>query len=437
MKEYINQDYINFHVHAIGSLRDGIIKISGHVNFALKNKKKFVPVADHGSISEWIELYTQCNKNKLIPIYGVELYIVDNREKFLIDKTDKPDHLCLFALNETGYYNIIKIVNDAWKHFYKKPIASYDVLFEKNEGVVATSACMSGAVAKALLNNDLAGADAFIEKMQNVFGDNRFFIEIMLIDMKEQLPLNKKLIKFAQKHNVPTLITNDAHYLQKEHVKAHQYSLLMQSNKTIDDLKEGGKGWKFSAQNLWLKNETELHHDWERDYKDDDVFTEEVFIKSAENCKLITKRIETFYIEKPPRLPKYKNGSKLLKEMIYAGFNKKLEEGFIPKEKEEIYLKQTVKEFDVIKDLELVDYFLLIKDILDFCKEKEIAVGPGRGSSSASLICWLIDITKLDPIKYNFIFERFLNPARKTSMKIFHTVEEDEEEYKKSLLKIN
>jgi DNA polymerase-3 subunit alpha len=427
--KYKNESYINFHVHSIGSLRDGIITVSQHAKFAVANGKKFVPVTDHGSVSEWIELYNECKKHEVTPIYGIELYVVENRKKFMEDKNGKPNHLCLFALNEDGFYNIIKIHNDAWQNHYKKPIADYQFLFENSNGIVASTACMAGSLARHLMEKDIASADEFALKMKEVFGD-RFFIELMLIDMAEQKELNEELIKCSIRNNISTIITNDAHYLKPEHNKAHQISLLMQSNQTIKDL-ESGKGWKFSAQDLWLKNERDLLKDLLNDYKGNRHLTLTVFEQSMENCRMITDRIEEIYLEHPPRLPKFEEGEAVLREMIKKGYNKKLDREIIPIEKQEEYLSQIKKELRTIKDLELTDYFLLIKDIVDFCHKEDIGVGPGRGSVSASLVTWLIDITKLDSIKHGFMFERFLNVARKTQMDVFWSQAEDEKEYKR------
>lgn len=347
----------------------------------------------------------------------MEAYIVSDREKFLEEKKGKPNHLILLAINETGFYNIIKIHNDAYQHFYRKPIASYNFLFEHSEGVIALSACAAGTLGKCISNKDLAGADEYIEKMKEVFGD-RFFIELMMIDYKEQPDLNRRYIRFAKKHNVPIIVTNDAHYVDSEDAKIHQLSLLLQSGQTVRDL-EKGKGWKFSAQDLWLKNEKDLYKDWLKDYKDDKVFTKNVFYEAIQNTDLITSRIENIELEHPPRIPKYPHGYNKLEQIVVDGFDKKCKQDLIPADKIDIYIQQVKKEMKTIKDMELVDYFLLIKDIHDFCEENDIAIGPGRGSCSASLVTFLMGITKLDPIRWKFIFERFLNPARKTRMKVF------------------
>lgn len=415
-KPKLNPQYLSFHVHSIGSLRDGIMKVSDHVKFAMDNKKKYVSITDHGSISEWIDLYTQCNKNKLVPIYGCEGYIHRNRDKYLEEKEGKPDHIVLIVQNEIGFKNVIKIHNDAWIHFYKKPIMSYDFLKEHSEGVIVSSACMSGTLSKLLLEKDIAAADDFIEEMKAAF-PNRFFIETMIIDMKEQDELNRHLIQMAKKHNVPILVTNDAHYLLQDDAFVHQISLLLQSNQTVDDLNKGN-GWKFSAQDLFMKNEHQMYAAWKERYGNDPIFTEEVFVQATWNCDLITSTIEEVYLEHPPRLPSFKGGAKILQQMVADGFEEKMNLGYIPQDQVDEYIKRLEYEFQTIKDLDLVDYILLIKDIVDWCLANDIAVGPGRGSVSASLLTWVIGITKLDPIKYNFIFERFLNPARKTKLKI-------------------
>jgi DNA polymerase-3 subunit alpha len=413
----LNPDWVATHLHSIGSLRDGIMRPIDIVKWHVDNKKKFVAITDHGSMSEWISLYTECKANKVKPIFGIEGYILFDRDKYLESKEGKPEHIVLLALNNVGFKNIIKIHNDSWEHFYKKPIMSYDTLFKHSEGIVASTACMGGTLSRRLIAKDIAGADEFIELMKKNLPD-RFFIELMTIDMAEQDELNRQLIQMAKKHEVPLLVGNDPHYMTEEDKDAHQLSLLIQSNKTVKDL-ANGQAWKFSAQDLWMKTEKDLYNTWKVRYANDSIFTEDVFIKATWNSNLITDKIENIYLEHPPRLPKYPHGKKALEDMATEGFGEKLQLKLIPEDKIDLYMERVKYELKVIDDLELVDYFLLIKEIHEFCKENNIATGPGRGSVSASLVTYLMGITKLDPIKHEFIFERFLNPARKTRLKIF------------------
>lgn len=556
MAKTLNKDYISLHQHSIGSLRDCIITISDHVKYSLEHNKKYIAITDHGSISEWIELYNQTQKNNLIPIYGIEGYISFNRDKI---KDGKPDHLILLATNKTGFKNIIKIHNDSWRNFYKKPIMSYDFLFNNNDGIIVTSGCYNGTLPKLIVNNENKQVDDYINKMKEVF-KNRFYVELMFIEMKEQKELNKKLVMVAKKHNLPILINSDAHFLTEDDAKIHQLSLLLQSGKTIKDLKEK-KAWEFSAKDLYLKDEKSLYRYFVENYYNDPIITKDVVCQATWNVNDITSSIEEIYLEHPPRLPHFKNGKKILTNMVMEGLIKKVEQGKIKNDKVDLYIERAKYEIETISKMDLVDYFLLIYDIVDWCKKNDIAVGPGRGcflpsskiemcngefkqisdvvvgdfvrnrsycdvvidkmqfsinekivvlstenckddicctrdhkimiydeihnklkwrkakdiiegdilvktqtfnkwnkgfvfgdrvvkkfenfykgvvydltigsdhsynvngyivhnSVSASLVTWLIGITKLDPIENNFIFERFLNPARKTKLKI-------------------
>jgi DNA polymerase-3 subunit alpha len=394
------------------------MKVGDHVKFALDNDKKYVCITDHGSISEWIEMYNQCSENGLIPIYGVEGYVHEDREKYLEEKEGKPDHVVLLAQNRTGFQNIIKIHNDAWNHFYKKPIMSYDTIARHSEGVIMSTACLGGTLSRYLENKDFSGADNFINRMTSIFGD-RFFIELMFIDNEDQHERNKQLAKVAKKHDIPILINSDAHYVTPEDSHAHQLSLLLQSGKTIKDLEEG-KAWTFSAQDLYMKTEKDLYKFWADHYKGSKDITKDLVAQATWNVDKITNTIEEIYLEHPPRLPHFDNGYEILEKKVIDGFGEKLELGLIPEERAEEYMERVKYELNTISSMELVDYFLLIDDIVEWCNNNDVGVGPGRGSVSASLITWLMGITKLDPIKHNFIFERFLNPARRTKLRIFH-----------------
>lgn len=413
----LNPGYVSLHQHSIGSLRDGIMKVSDHVKFALDNNKKFVAITDHGSISEWIELYTQCAKVGLTPIFGIEGYVHIDRDWYLENKKGKTNHIVLLAQNEAGFRNIVKIHNDAWDHFYRKPIMSYKFIEEHNEGVILTTACLAGTLARYLEQKDIASADAFIERMKASFPD-RFFIELMFIESEDQYERNRQLVQMARKHDVPIIINGDAHYVDPNDKDAHQLSLLLQSGQTVKDL-EQGKGWSFSAQDMYMKTEKDLYKHWEKHYKNDSVITRDIVYEATWNVDKITSTIENVYLEHPPRLPHFPNGEKIFTQMVIDGFAEKVKQGYIPEDRINEYSERVEYELKVIKDLGLIDYFLLIQDIVEWCHGNEVAVGPGRGSVSASLITYLIGITKLDPIKYNFIFERFLNPARRTKLKIF------------------
>lgn len=413
----LNPGYVSLHQHSIGSLRDGIMKVSDHVKFALDNNKKFIAITDHGSISEWIDLYTQCSKVGIKPIYGIEGYIHIDRDSYLENKEGKTNHIVLLALNETGFLNIVKIHNDAWKHFYRKPIMSYDFIEEHSEGVVVGTACLGGTLPRLLEQKDIGAADEFIKRMKAIF-DDRFFIELMFIESEDQYERNRQLIQIAKKHDVPLLINGDAHYVEPADADVHQLSLLLQSGQTVKDL-ENGVGWSFSAQDMFLKTEKDLYKHWERHYKDDPIVTREVLYEATWNVDKITSRVEDIYLEHPPRLPHFDGGEKILTDMVVEGFGEKVEQGYIPANRIDEYSERVEYELKVIKELGLIDYFLLIDDIVEWCHGNEVAVGPGRGSVSASLVTYLMGITKLDPIKYNFIFERFLNPARRTRLRVF------------------
>lgn len=416
-KKGLNPGYVSLHQHSIGSLRDGIMKVADHAKFALDNNKKYVSITDHGSISEWIELYTQCSKTGLTPIFGVEGYVHIDRDKFLEEKEGKTNHIVLLAQNETGFKNIVKIHNDAWQHFYRKPIMSYDFIEEHSKGVIMSTACLGGTLARYLEHKDIASADSYIKRMKKSFPD-RFFIELMFIESEDQYERNRQLVQMAKKHDVPILINSDAHYVTPKDAHAHQLSLLLQSGKTVKDL-EAGKGWSFSAQDMYMKTEKDLYKHWQEHYKNDPVITRDVLYEATWSVDKIVSTIEEIHLEHPPRLPHFPDGENILTQMTVDGFEHRFEQGFIPEDRIEEYSERVEYELKVIKDLGLIDYFLLIHDIVEWCHGNEVAVGPGRGSVSASLVTWLIGITKLDPIKYNFIFERFLNPARRTKLRLF------------------
>ena len=401
--------FVHLHLHTFYSLLDGLSKPEEYVKKAKEQGCSAIAITDHGVMYGAIEFYKACKKHNVKPIIGMEVYIAFNK---LTDKRHQIDnkrtHATLLAINNEGYENLLKMATIAHlEGFYYKPRVDWDLMKKYGKGIIALSGCLHGDIPQAILNGDETRVKEMIERFQSTFGKNNFYLELQYHpEISEQQTVNQRLIEISKKENIPLVVTGDIHYINPEDNVAQDIMVCIQSGKNLDDTN------RMSMMNADFS------------MKDPQVFMDEFkevpeaienTVKIAERCN-IEFDFETHHIPTFP-LPKGKNPSAYLKELCYEGLIQKykLDEKEVKKPKSE-NIKKLIDRLDyelkIIEDMGFVGYFLIVWDFVKWAKDNHIVVGPGRGSAAGALVSYCLDITEIDPLKYNLLFERFLNPAR-------------------------
>src|SRR3989338_5614654 len=391
--------FVHLHTHSHYSLLDGLAKVDDLVAKAKKLGMPALAITDHGNLYAAIEFYKSCKKVGIKPIIGLEAYIAANS---LYEKRpgvdDRRYHLILLSKDLEGYKNLVRLVTVSHlEGFYYKPRVDKNLLKKHSAGLIALSGCMSGEIPRALLNDDEEKAEKLLREYQNIFGEENFFIEI---GSHPNVPnydfLVKHLINFAKKFNAPLVATQDIHYLNKEDAGAHDVLLAVQTNTRLDD--EDRLTMKDDDYSLRSPDEMrELFKDMPEAISNT--------LRVAEACDL---KIELDKIQLPHfNAPDGETALSYLKKLCQEGLEKRYGKKIDPEIK-----KRLEYELSVIEKTGFVEYFLVVWDFVNWAKTNKIVVGPGRGSAAGSLISYVLEITSVDPIKYNLIFERFLNPER-------------------------
>lgn len=387
-------------MHTEYSLLDGAIRIKDLVKKVKENGMKAVAITDHGNMFGAIEMYKECRANGIKPIIGCEMYVAPRSRKEKEGRIDsEPNHLILLAMNNIGYKNLVKLCSLAYTEgFYYKPRIDKEILKQYNEGLICLSACLAGELAKKIINGNIDGARECINSFINIFGKDRYFLEVQDNKLREQILVNQKLIELSKEFGIGLVATNDCHYLNKEDYDFHEVLLCIQTRKTIDDEDR----MTFKTNEFYVKTKEEMSEAFS--YIPSAI---ENSVKIADMCNV---EIE-FGHRVLPQIDIGQNISHL------EYFRNKCYEAIPRKYKEEDYDKVKNRldyEISVIDKMGFVDYFLIVADFINYAKSNGIAVGPGRGSAAGSIATYLMDITDIDPLKFGLIFERFLNPERVT-----------------------
>jgi DNA polymerase-3 subunit alpha len=403
-------EFVHLHVHTQYSLLDGMIRLEELFKKAKEYKMPAMAITDHGNMFGAIDFYQQAYKNGIKPIIGCELYVAPRSR---LDKTsssigEATRHLIVLVKNMQGYKNLMKLTSTGYLDgFYYRPRVDKEILKEYHEGLIASSACLHGEIADLIVKGNLEGAKNIARTYQEIFGEDNFYLEIMENGLPDQKIANAGLIEISKELSIPLVATNDCHYLAAEHAEAHNILLCIQTGKTIED----SDRMSMNSQQFYVRSPEEM--------KTLFAATPEAInntIIIAEKCNL-TLEFGKFY------LPKYeiKNPEETLDDYL----ERKAREGFqklIPtivkdtKKDEAIvrekYEKRLREELGIIKTMGFAGYFLIVSDFVKHAKHNDIPVGPGRGSAAGSLVAYALRITNIDPIRYDLLFERFLNPDR-------------------------
>ena len=391
--------FINLHTHSHYSLLDGLATID-HLVAATKDKgANALALTDHGVMSGAIEFYQKCKANDIKPIIGVEAYIATG-DMNVRQQKDKPYHLILLAENNEGYKNLLKLTSLAHLNgFYYKPRVDWETLKKYSKGLIALTACLGGPLARHLKNGQYKQAEENLNKLLDIFGKDNVFLELQHLNNADQKIVNQELRKIAKEKNLPLVITNDTHYINAEDDQAHDVLLCIQTkHKQSDEGRMSYLGENFSM----LSEEDVL-----KLFPDDQEAIDNT-AKIAERCNV---EIELGVIQLPEYdLPAGVTADDQLRNVCIAGVKTRFghEADQIPKEIQE----RLDYELGIIVKTGYAAYFLIVQDFVNWAKENKIVVGPGRGSAAGSLVSYLAGITDIDPLKYDLLFERFLNPER-------------------------
>jgi DNA polymerase-3 subunit alpha len=406
-----HSDFIHLHVHSQYSLLDGAIRFEDLFDLAKKYRMDAVALTDHGNMFGAIEFYQKAIRHGIKPIVGCEVYVSPGSrfEKKAGERAEGTYHLTLLVKNRTGYFNLIKLVSLAYlEGFYYKPKVDKELLSQYNEGLIALSGCLKGEIAVHAGRGEMKRAIQSAEEYGKIFDHRRFFVEIQNNGVENQLLLNNRLLEIGDQLSLPIVATNDCHYLHRTDAKAHEVLLCLQTGKTLHD----GDRMKFSSEEFYFKSPQEMTNLFQ-DRPEALTHTLEI----AEQCNL-ELRFEEKHI---PRIavPSGESLDSHLERLSREGLEKRqvpFQERKDFKERFAKYSARLEEELKIIKSMGYSGYFLIVADFIRFAKNRGIPVGPGRGSAAGSLVAYALNVTDLDPIEYDLIFERFLNPGRKSSM---------------------
>ncbi len=393
-------DFVHLHVHTQYSLLDGAIKLDDLVVQAQEFKMPALAITDHGNMFGVVEFYKKCMAGGIKPIIGSEVYVApqDRRKKQPIKGLpDAGYHLILLVKDMSGYKNLMRLTTIGYlEGFYHKPRIDKEVLKKHSQGLFALSSCLHGEIPTLLLADNYDKAKAVVEEYKSIFGDGNFFLEIQNHQIKEEKKAIRLLSKLAEENQVGLVATNDCHYLKKEHALAHDALLCIQTGKKVADTDR----LKFANDQMYFKAPEEMKKLFE-DFPQAIQNT----IRIAEQCNLDLEFGKTHLPDFPPP-PGFDDLDSYLEYISRKGLAQRYSKVTPGLEERLEY------ELKVIGRMGFAGYFLIVKDFIDYAKNKGIRVGPGRGSVGGSLVAYALGITNMDPIKYGLLFERFLNPER-------------------------
>ncbi|MCI8349526.1 MAG: DNA polymerase III subunit alpha [Firmicutes bacterium] len=389
--------FTHLHVHTEYSLLDGAARIKDLVSHAKELGMESLAITDHGAMFGVIDFYKECKKQGIKPIIGCEVYTAARK---LTDKEADKDkhqgHLVLLAKNEEGYKNLIKLVSIGYiKGYYYKPRIDKDVLRQHSKGIIALSACLAGNVQQRLLQGNYEGAKAEASELLDIFGKGNFYLELQDQGLEEEARIKPQMLQLSQELDVPVVATNDVHYVRKSDAEAHDVLLAIQTATSINDENR----MRFPNDEFYLKSEEEMRK----------VFAS--VPEAIDNTQLVADACNMEFEFGQYHLPEFispdgKSNEEYLRELCYKGLKERY--GSSDKSLED----RLEYEIGTIVSMGYVEYFLIVWDFINYAKENGIMVGPGRGSAAGSLVAYCLKITDIDPIRYNLIFERFLNPER-------------------------
>ncbi len=400
-------NFVHLHVHTQYSLLDGTIRLDNLFKKAKEYQMQAVAMTDHGNIFGAVDFYQHAQKYGIKPIIGCELYVAP---KSRFDKNAQATgegfyHLVVLVKDGQGYKNLMRLVTAAYlEGFYYRPRVDKELLARYSEGLIGLSACLHGEIASLLLKRNMEGARAAADDYRKIFGDGNFYLEIMENGLPEQKIVNSGLIEVSRKLSIPLVATNDCHYINREDAEAHEVLLCIQTGKTMDDTDR----MRFKTDQFYFRSPETMARLFE------DI------PEAIENTAVVAARCNLTFDFGSIYLPNFEVSTSESLDEYLSGLAKKGLDKLLPiimgREEDtgvrEQYEKRLHEELEIIKSMGFAGYFLIVADFVNYAKQRNIPVGPGRGSAAGSLVAYATGITNIDPIRYGLFFERFLNPDR-------------------------
>lgn len=406
----MSKDFASIHTHTEFSSLDGASKIPELVARAKELGMSSLGISDHGNLSGLVDFYKECKKQEIRPVLGQEFYFTDDRtlkesvkqenENGIIDGSDKRYyHLSIYAEDNAGYQNLLKLSSDAFTNgFWFKPRSDYEILEKHSKGIIVGSGCLGGPVLQPLLHGNFQGALDTAKKLQDAVGKDNFFIELMNHGLPEQHKTNPQLIEIAKQIGAKYYCSQDSHYTHKQDANAHSILLCCQTGAKLSDPLD--KRFHFHADEYYLKSADEMY----------DIFKDNP--EACDNTLLIAERcnvkidFDSLHLPNFPVPWGFKDDVEYLIHLVKKGIDK-----FYPDATDEVY-DRAAYELSVFQSMGVSSYMLILWDLLKFARNEGIFTPPGRGSAAGSIVSYVLGITKVDPLEYDLIFERFLNPSR-------------------------
>ncbi|MCK5581845.1 MAG: DNA polymerase III subunit alpha, partial [Candidatus Omnitrophica bacterium] len=391
-----HSDFVHLHVHTQNSLLDGACRIKDLIKKAVEYKMPALAMTDHGNLFGVVDFYQTAIRMGVKPIIGCEAYVAPGSR---VDKGPQQagaSHLVLFAKDEDGYANLIKLVSAGYlEGFYYRPRMDKEILSRYSDGLIASSGCLRGEVDQRLKEGNYQEAVRVADEYHQIFGKGNFYLEIMDHGLEDQKIVNEGLLKISKELGIPLVVTNDVHYLEQKQAKAHEALLCIQTQSFLNDPNR----MRMKTDQFYFKSPEEMKREFS--WVPDGIKNT---LEIADQCNLQLSFGQY-------HLPRYDPPGgvirdEFLKDLCIKGIKERYG-------KMTLEIKERLRhELTTIKKMGFVSYFLIVWDFIHYARQRGIPVGPGRGSAAGSLVSYLLGITNLDPLKYGLLFERFLNPER-------------------------
>ncbi|HLJ31335.1 MAG TPA: DNA polymerase III subunit alpha [Candidatus Babeliales bacterium] len=396
----MSQHFTHLHLHSEYSLLDGAISLDKLVEFGQKNGLKALAITDHGNIFGAVKFFQKCKKAGIKPILGMEAYFTEDAKVKNAD--NKYYHLIILVQNATGYKNLCKLISYSYQEgFYFKPRIDYNILEKHSEGLIVTSACLGGHIPKLLMSNNMKEAEERINWFLKVFGRDRFFLEVQPEDQQEQALLNQKLYAIAQEKNLNLVAAGDCHYVSLDDHEAHEIMLAIQTQSKLDDPDR----FSFGECRAYIRTAEQMLEEFKEHPQA--VWNSGII---ADMCNFDFETDKLFFPQFV--IPENYTQESYFAHMCRIGLQRLKNDQLISHDHIQEYDDRLEVEIELITRMGFVGYFLVVSDFIQWAYRQHIPVGPGRGSAAGSLVAWALQITNIDPLKYNLLFERFLNPER-------------------------